>query len=183
MVKHYDALGKNKELFYEDTPNDALVAVDQQWYETDIQPIVGTSLILEVDLDSSSDDEANNLEDAGKVKASDNIINKLFTLQDPELKDEHYKHRVNTVGLTHYQTNLRRRVQRSTRLLQKIQHIDEVKNDMKNELSQNVKRMNINQNSKKIKRKKYNRSKTQKNTATKQQWAYKMEFLQEEGDN
>ena len=43
--------------------------------------------------------------------------------------------------------------------------------------------MNINQNSKKIKKKKYNRSKTQKNTATKQQWAYKMEFLQEEGDN
>lgn len=36
--------------------------------------------------------------------------------------------------------------------------------------------MNINQDSKKIK-KKYNKSKTQKNTATKQQWAYKMEFI------
>ena len=90
---------------------------------------MGTSLILEVDVDSSSDDEAINLEDAGKVKPEDNILNKLMTLEDPDLKDEAYKDRVKIVGLTHTQINLRRRAYMSSKVMQNIPTMDDLKNE------------------------------------------------------
>ena len=94
------------------------------YYENEKEPVVGTSLIIQVEL--SSDDDSDS--DHCNFKGSDNVFTKIDEIENPESRKTE---RIKVIGKTNFQYVLKRRAWLSKRKTNELK--------MQNHASKNLK--------------------------------------------
>ena len=103
------------------------------WYETEIQPVVGTSLFVEVEFSSSESDGEDCSEDPDKLKTEENAFCQLQNLEGQ--CHENTTKRVTILGKTTFECVLKRRVQKFTKT--EIKQVERI--PMKNQIKKRIK--------------------------------------------
>lgn len=78
-----------------------------QAYQCDFGPVVGTSVIVEVELSESDDDT--DAADGANEEDNQNVFMKLADMLEPKRREERYKQKIKIIGQTNFQIVPRRK--------------------------------------------------------------------------